>query len=239
MLEFPLSDKYIHLLSYENELSSKDMVIPDPNFKKLDALYKISNCNIKEFIEISGIDLKTIKNLINHAKTRFSYPFNDLELDNCILKLAPLNFEHLIDLAALYRPGPITINIIDKYIKKDSILKNYLNLPEKVINVLKLTSGIPIYQEQMIKIIMLTTAYEKKSAWKIFKVILKLRHDKLPSTADDFFKNGFKQGNDTKTMQALWHLLLQYSMYTYKMRYALIFVRYACISSLLQKNGYI
>ncbi|MGX7577141.1 DNA polymerase III subunit alpha [Candidatus Vidania fulgoroideorum] len=104
-------------------------------------------------IEFSDLNLKN-KNVFTFLSKGFTNGVFQLEssgIRKIIVNLIPTKFNDLVDIISLYRPGPI--NLIYKYINKKNTNK-FSNIRKlKILDILKKTSGIIIYQEQVIKIL--------------------------------------------------------------------------------------
>ena len=65
-------------------------------------------------------------------------------------QLKPTQIEDIIAMVALYRPGPMAH--IPQYINAKNGITDVKYLHEKLEPILKTTYGIPVYQEQIMKI---------------------------------------------------------------------------------------
>ena len=67
-------------------------------------------------------------------------------------RLKPANFYDLVIEVAIVRPGPIQGNMVHPYLKRRAGLEQVTYANEAVKGVLERTLGVPIFQEQVIKL---------------------------------------------------------------------------------------
>ncbi|HEY5649718.1 MAG TPA: DNA polymerase III subunit alpha, partial [Nitrospiria bacterium] len=105
-------------------------------------------------IEISSIsmtDPKTFE-LLSAARTTGVFQLESSGMRDLLVKLKPEDFEDLIAILALFRPGPIGSGMVDDFIKrKRGTVKIKYEL-EELKEILKDTYGVIVYQEQVMKI---------------------------------------------------------------------------------------
>jgi len=96
-------------------------------------------------------------------------------------KIKPSNFEELILLLSINRPGPLESGMIDEYIEKNS--PNYLKklFPE--------TNGVLIYQEQIMKLAQSTAKFTPEESDELRKALSKKNNEKLIPLKNKFIKN--------------------------------------------------
>ncbi|BBE30870.1 hypothetical protein OSSY52_10110 [Tepiditoga spiralis] len=96
-------------------------------------------------------------------------------------KIKPSNFEELILLLSINRPGPLESGMIDEYIEKSS--PNYLKklFPE--------TNGVLIYQEQIMKLAQNTAKFTPEESDELRKALSKKNNEKLLPLKNKFIEN--------------------------------------------------
>ena len=106
-----------------------------------------------------------------------------------LTRLKPSQFEDIIALIALYRPGPLGSGMIDDFIKRKhnpSLVKYETPLLKEA---LEETYGVIVYQEQIMKIASSLANFTKAEADALRKAISK----KVPEQMESY-KEQFKQG---------------------------------------------
>ncbi len=159
----------------------------------LNLIYKRYKLNIN----INDICLNDKKSfyLLKNADTIAVFQLESKGIRNLIRKLKPDNFEDIIALLALYRPGPLKSGMVENFInrKNGNELIYYPNkyLQHKFLKpILKCTYGIILYQEQIMEISRVLANYNLGLADILRRVISS--KDKLQIK---YHKNIFKEGS--------------------------------------------
>ncbi len=96
-------------------------------------------------------DLKTYELLAN-ANSFGIFQLESAGMRDLLRKLKPTEFEDLIAVLALYRPGPMGSGMLDDFIKRKRGEVSFEYDDPKLEPILKETYGIIVYQEQVMKI---------------------------------------------------------------------------------------
>ncbi|MCK9596750.1 DNA polymerase III subunit alpha [Candidatus Pacearchaeota archaeon] len=125
---------------------------------------------IDKDIDLNLIDIDDKRVIEQFAKgnTKGIFQFESRGITDLLMKLRPTKFDHLVMANALYRPGPLSSGFVDEFI----ILKNSARREQNGIldGILGDTFGIPIYQEQVMKIAskFLGIDYHEADNWRRF-----------------------------------------------------------------------
>ena len=139
---------------YQSQLEASDLeelgllkmdLLSLKNLTLLSNILKYANVSIKD-IDLN--DKKTF-DLLNSGDTKGIFQLEGKGIKSILPRYNVTSFMDLVDLLALYRPGPL--DQIDEYIARKNG-KEY-SIPSKIIeNILKPTYGIIVYQEQIMRI---------------------------------------------------------------------------------------
>src|SRR5690554_4667675 len=103
---------------------------------------------------------------------------------NMLPRLRPKNFYDLVVQVAIVRPGPIQGDMVHPYLRRRRNLEPVVYPSEAVRGVLERTLGVPIFQEQVIKLAMIAAGFSggeadqlrrAMAAWKRTGQLVKLR----------------------------------------------------------------
>jgi DNA polymerase-3 subunit alpha len=90
--------------------------------------------------------------LLSSGNTAGIFQLESMGMREILVKIKPEQFEDLIAILALYRPGPIGSGMVDDYIKRRrGLIPVKYEIPE-LKDILKETHGVIVYQEQVMKI---------------------------------------------------------------------------------------
>jgi len=118
--------------------------------KAVDLIKK--NHNIEINIDLLPLKDQKTFDLIQAGKTSGVFQLESSGLKDVLRKLKPTNFEDIIAVNALYRPGPLGSGMVDDFIlRKNGKQKIEYIFPE-LETILAETYGVIVYQEQVMKI---------------------------------------------------------------------------------------
>jgi len=104
-----------------------------------------------DFNKISLADQKTLK-LFQEGKTTGVFQFESSGMKRYLKKLKPTDFEDIVAMAAMYRPGPLNSGMVDEFIDRKHGRKKITYKHPIMENALKNTYGVIIYQEQVMQL---------------------------------------------------------------------------------------
>ncbi len=152
--------------------------------------YFNSNFNINKI----SLNNKKSFDLLKKSKTIGVFQLESIGMRKLIKKLKPNNFNDIVSLLALFRPGPLQSGMVDNFINRKNG-KECIYYPDKkwehklLIPVLKYTYGIILYQEQVMKIAQILANYSLEKADELRIAITKKNHKKM-KVHKKIFKNG-------------------------------------------------
>jgi DNA polymerase-3 subunit alpha len=164
-------------------------------------------------IKISEIPLNDKKTfeLLQRGETASVFQLESDGMRRYLKELKPTEFEDIIAMNALYRPGPM--ELIPSYIKRKHKIEEVKYLHPKLEPILKNTYGIGVYQEQMMRIARDLAGFTlaeadtlRKAIGKKIKFLLDIQKEKL---IDGMKNNGIEQ----KTAEAIWELFPPFAKY--------------------------
>ncbi len=170
-------------------LGLKNLTIIDKCLKKI----KISTGEDLNLEEIPLDDKKTFK-LLQSAETKGIFQLESSGMQNLLRRLGPSEFEEIIAIVALYRPGPLNSGMADDYIKHKRDMSS-IKYPHKVLEtVLKDTLGVIVYQEQVMLISQLVAGFTMPEADKLRKAMGKKLIHIINDLENKFIEGALKKG---------------------------------------------
>lgn len=117
-----------------------------------DVLKDIESSTGKKFnINSIPLDDKEVFSLFYKADTVGVFQFESVGMKNFLKKLKPECFDDLVMALAIYRPGPM--GSIDEYLARKNNHAPIKYVDDSLMDILKPTYGILIYQEQVMEIL--------------------------------------------------------------------------------------
>lgn len=179
-----------------------------------------------EEINISEIPLDDEKTyaLLRTAENAGIFQFESSGMRRYMKEIKPTEFEDLVALVALYRPGPM--ELIPSYIRRKHGKEKVHYIHPKLEPIMKETYGIGVYQEQMMRIATDLAGYTLTEADTLRKAIGKKIKKLLDAQKEKIIKGLMKNGIDKKTAEKIWELFPPFARYGFNRAHA---VSYALI----------
>ncbi len=176
-----------------------------------------------EEIDISKIPLNDKKTfeLLQRAETISVFQLESDGMRRYLKELKPTEFEDIVAMVSLYRPGPM--ELIPSYIKRKHGMEKITYLHPKLEPILKNTYGIGVYQEQMMKIAQELAGFTLAEADILRKAIGKKIKALLDSQKEKLLEGMKKNNIDEKTANAVWELFPSFARYGFNRSHAVCY----------------
>ena len=169
----------------------------------------------KKIIKIENINLKDKKTykILCSGNTTAIFQLESQGMKYLIKKIMPNNFEDIIAILALYRPGPLESGMIDNFIKcKHGYSKiNYLH--KNLKQILKNTYGVIVYQEQIMLIAQTVSNYSLGNADLLRRAISKKESKNMLKHLSIFKEGAIKNKYSIELSEKLFNLIEKFSSY--------------------------
>lgn len=164
------------------------------------------------------IDDKQTYDLFCQGKTVATFQFESAGMQKYLKELQPTEFEDLIAMNALYRPGPM--DYIPAFIaRKHGREEITYDIPE-MERYLKNTYGITVYQEQVMLLSRLLAGFTRGQSDTLRKAMGKKQIDKMNELKSKFFDGGQKNGHNIKTLEKIWADWEKFASYAFNKSHA-------------------
>ena len=104
-------------------------------------------------IESVPLNQSRVYKMLAEGRTKGIFQMESFGITKYIRQMKPTQFEDLIALIALYRPGPLSSGMVARYINRKKNKEPVVYPHPLTENILKETYGVMIYQEQIIQIV--------------------------------------------------------------------------------------
>jgi DNA polymerase-3 subunit alpha len=210
-------------------LGLKNLTIIEETLKRIYAVHGIN-------VDIDRIPLddpKTYK-LLQAADCIGVFQLESDGMRRYLKQLKPTEIEDIIAMVALYRPGPM--QHIPEYIRGKHERKEVRYRHPLLKPILETTYGIPVYQEQIMRIAQDLAGFTLAEADILRKAIGK-KIEKLLMEQKDKFVNGMKKNNiDERIAIELWHWIEPFARYSFNKSHAACYAIIAYQTAYLKAN---
>ena len=128
-------------------------------------------------------------------------------------RLKPSNFEDLIAVLALYRPGPMESGMLDDFIERKHGRQAITYVFAALEEILKPTYGVIVYQEQVMQIVQTIGGMSLGGADIVRRAMGKKKVDEMLKYNKEFSEGAAKQGLDYKEASKLFDLIEKFAGY--------------------------
>ncbi|OAV66593.1 DNA polymerase III subunit alpha [Bacteroidales bacterium Barb6] len=222
-------------------------VIEDTGLIKMDFLGLKTLSIITEAVENvfltrnERIDINTIPTddgktyaLYSAGKTTGTFQFESAGMQKYLRELQPSQFEDLIAMNALYRPGPM--EYIPQFIaRKHGREKIAYDIPV-MERYLKDTYGITVYQEQVMLLSRLLAGFTRGQSDELRKAMGKKLIDKMQTLKTKFIDGGKKNGHEENVLLKIWADWEKFASYAFNKSHATCYSWVAYQTAYLKAN---
>jgi DNA polymerase III subunit alpha len=170
--------------------------------------------------DIPFTDQKTFQ-LLSQGDTTGVFQLESDGMRKVLQQLKPTEFEDIVAVNALYRPGPMQ-NIPD-YIAGKHGLQKVIYLHPDLEPILKTTYGVIVYQEQIMQIATKAAGFTLGEADLLRRAVGKKKRDILMKEREHFVAGCLKQGYDEKSADALYDLIVRFADYGFPRSHAVAY----------------
>ena len=146
-------------------------------------------------------DEKTLS-LYQHGATTGTFQFESVGMQKYLKELKPDQFEDLIAMNALYRPGPL--EYIPSFIKRKHGIEEVSYDLDAMRELLEETYGITVYQEQVMLLSQKLANFTKGDADTLRKAMGKKQKDVLDKMKGKFIEGAVANGHPAEKLEKIW-----------------------------------
>jgi len=168
------------------------------NLTIIDRALRIIENNHGVRIDIDNLDMEDQKvfDVFTKGDTTGVFQFESAGMRRYLQELAPNVFEDIIVMVSLYRPGPL--QYIPTYIRRKHGKEKVKYPHSSLEQILKLTQGIAVYQEQIMQIVQAFAWFSLWEADILRRAMGKKIKKLMDEQKDKFIEAAIKQGHSKK-----------------------------------------
>jgi len=199
----------------------------------LSRIYVLRN-KLKIDIENIPLDDEKVFKLLQKAQTTSVFQLESEGMKRYLKELKPTEFEDIVAMVALYRPGPM--QFIPEYIDRKHKRKEIYYLNPKLKPILEKTQGICIYQEQLMQIARDLAGFTLGEADVLRKAVGKKIEKLLKEQEEKFIKGVINNNIDKKIAIKLWQWVLPFASYGFNRSHSAAYATIAYQTAYLKAN---
>ncbi|MCS5708371.1 DNA polymerase III subunit alpha [Candidatus Berkiella cookevillensis] len=179
--------------------------------------------NVNKILEKSNktpIDINHIKiddpttfKLLKKCQTTAVFQLESHGMKELIKRLSPDQFEEIIALVALFRPGPLQSGMVDDFINRKHGRAEVVYPHEKIAPILKPTYGVILYQEQVMQIAQVLAGYSLGQADLLRRAMGKKKPEEMAKQRADFVTGSVEREVDKALAESIFDLMEKFAGY--------------------------
>jgi len=161
------------------------------------------------------LDDKATYELLQKGDTTGVFQFESSGMKRYLRELKATEFDDVIAMGALYRPGPLSAGLTDSFIKRKNGLEPITYVHPLMENALNTTFGVLVYQEQVMQISRDVCNFTGGEADTLRKAIGKKKIDVMQKMQIKFIEGAIKNGVSRSVIEKFWKDLLGFADYCF------------------------
>ncbi|MCD8339676.1 MAG: DNA polymerase III subunit alpha [Burkholderiales bacterium] len=163
-------------------------------------------------------DKKIYENIFQKGETKMVFQFESPGMKNYVVRSVPEKLTDLIALNALYRPGPM--ELADDFVDLRKGLKEPEYADPRIIPVLEETSGIMLYQEQVMQVAQIIGGYSLGGADILRRAMGKKDAAEMDRQTKIFIEGAKKNGVSEQVATELFEKMRKFAQYGFNKSHA-------------------
>ncbi|MGA1351412.1 MAG: DNA polymerase III subunit alpha, partial [Burkholderiaceae bacterium] len=194
-------------------LGLKNLTIIQAAVDTINALYKGDMPRLLSLEDLNGFNDPAAYQILKDANTTGIFQVESAGMRRYLVKLAPDQFEDIIAMLALYRPGPLNSGMVDDFIlrKRGQQAIDYFHPDLK--DCLSPTYGVIVYQEQVMQIAQIIAGYSLGGADLLRRAMGKKKPEEMAQQRSIFVEGALKKGHTEKLATQLFDLMEKFAEY--------------------------
>ncbi len=186
-------------------------------------------------IDINSLPLDDAKTfeLLQRGDTTGVFQFESAGMKRYLKELKPTEFDDVIAMGALYRPGPLSAGLTDSFIKRKNGHEKISYGHPLMKASLESTYGVLVYQEQFMQISRDVCGFTGGEADTLRKAIGKKKRDMMAKMEKRFIEGAVENGVDKNFIQKFWKQLLGFADYCFNKSHS------ACYGLIAYQTAYL
>ncbi|MBP9490431.1 MAG: DNA polymerase III subunit alpha [Aliarcobacter sp.] len=187
----------------------------------------------------ADVNDKGVYDLIQTGNTMGLFQIESDGMQDLCKRLKPSNFEDIIAVLALYRPGPMESGMLDDFIDRKhgraEINYFYDEFDAPLRPILETTYGVIVYQEQVMQIVQTIGGFSLGGADLVRRAMGKKIKEEMDRLKDEFADGGVKKGYKRPHCEELFDLIVKFAGYGFNKSHSAAYALVTFYTSYLKK----
>lgn len=190
---------------------------------------------IKEMIKVPLTDEPTYE-MLRAGQTTGVFQVESQGMTDCLKKMVPDKMQYLSDVIALYRPGPLGSGMVEDFIDCRHGRKEP-HYPHPILEpVLKDTFGVPVYQEQVMRMAQELAGYTLGGADILRRAMGKKKPAEMAKQREIFVEGAKQNDVDTRKANEIFDLMANFASYGFNKAHTIAYALIAYQTAWIKAN---
>ncbi len=186
-------------------------------------------------IDVNRLDLSDGKTyeLLQRGDTTGVFQLESAGMKRYLRQLKPVEFEDIVAMVSLYRPGPLTAGLTDRFIARKNGAEKVKYDHQLMENSLQTTYGVLVYQEQVMQIAKDMCGFSGGEADTLRKAVGKKNREMMKKMKDKIIKGALANDVEKRIAEKFWSDLEGFADYAFNKSHA------ACYAFIAFQTAYL
>ena len=169
----------------------------------------------EEPVDIRNLELDDagVYSLLQSGKVAACFQIESLGMRQLVRKLQPDNFEDIVSLLALFRPGPLQSGMVDDFVMRKHGEQEIVYPHPSLEPILKPTYGVILYQEQVMQIAQVLSGYSLGGADLLRRAMGKKKPEVMAAERGKFVEGAENNDVDGQLAGEIFDLIEKFAGY--------------------------
>jgi error-prone DNA polymerase len=203
----------------------------------LEETIQIIRDDYREEVDLAQLppDDRAVYSALQQADTIGMFQIESRAQMSCLPRLRPQKFYDIVVQVAIIRPGPIVGNMVNPYLERRLGRAPVKYAHPDLEPVLKRTLGVPLFQEQLLKMAMTCAGFSGGEAEELRRAMGFKRSEQRMKEIEKKLRRGMtRKGIDTKTQEEIVEQIASFALYGFPESHAASFALIAYASAYLK-----
>ncbi len=170
------------------------------------------------------------------GRTSGIFQFESTGMKDLLRRAQPSQFEDLAAFNALYRPGALSVGMVEEYIKRKTGKKKVRYILEEIKPILEETYGVIAYQEQVMQIAVEVGGFTMGEADILRKAMGKKKPEVMAEQKEKFIEGADRRGVEKRKARELWEHIEPFAGYGFNKSHSVAYAMLAYKTAYLKAH---
>jgi DNA polymerase-3 subunit alpha len=182
------------------------------------------------------LDDSEVFRLFCEGRTSGIFQFESRGMTDLLRRAQPSKFEDLAAFNALYRPGALSVGMVEEYIQRKLGRKKVKYIFPETQEILEETYGVIVYQEQVMLIAVAVSGFTMAEADTLRKAMGKKKLDVMAKMKEAFVSGAEKRGKSREKAGELWDYIEPFAGYGFNKSHSVAYAMLAYKTAYLKAH---